>query len=56
MRGGWIPLLDWCDPPPPPEGFAVEVKRCTFLGTTTYYRLVPADADVAAQSVIEGRG
>lgn len=55
MRGGWIPLLNWSAPPPPPEGFAVEMKLCGFYRRTVYYRLVPADADVAAQSVIEGR-
>ena len=38
---GWIGLPGFVDPPEPPHGHTVEVKRDTFLGIVEAYRFVP---------------
>jgi len=38
---GWVGLEGFVDPPEPPYGHTVEVKRDTFLGIVEAYRFVP---------------
>lgn len=38
---GWVALDGFVDPPEPPYGHTVEVKRDTFLGIVEAYRFVP---------------
>lgn len=37
---GWQPLFGYVDPPSPPEGYRIEVKRDYFLGFVIAYRFV----------------
>lgn len=54
VNEGWFPLWGFQDPPPPPEGYDLELDYGNFLGFAIAYRFV-VNEDKEAQAVIEGR-